>query len=1159
MKAKFLKIISVLFIIIWPVLLQSQTINTTTGTQSICPGDIVVPINVTNCNGVGAISLVLQFNTSVLTFNNYENLHPQLSSGFLIVNNPGDKVIISWANTTAANIGDGKLMDIRFSGVTGNSNLTWDTQTSGNCEYSDVNGNILPSSFTNGAITVYQMPFITSQPQDKAVLEYQNAIFNVGAIATGIQYQWYGSYNGGSSWIELYNGSSYGGVTSANLTVYNTQLTYDGYLYRCEISGTCSPVEISDAAELSIVEPLITSFEVQQVCPGSIVIPVLASNFNNVAAFSLAFNFNASALTFNGYQELNALLPPGNFVCNSVNDKVYLSWSSTTPVTFALPDTAIVEILFSGLTGSSNLTWDTETAGNCEYTYLNGVDIITVFQNASFTIYQQPQINVQPVDKLIPENTNTSFSISAIASGINYQWQISANDGGDWTDLTNNGTYSGVTGSTLNITNASLGMNGFWYRCRVGGYCSPEVFSNPGELTVLPKITAIAPTISNCPGQVTIPIDVTHFIDVASFSLTLGYNESVLSYEGFQNLNTSLSGGSFAMNAAGGKVFMTWTSTSPVTIGDDQLIEILFTGITGTSSLTWDVQKPGNCEFSTLEGQVIFSNYTNGNVTVYQPPEITGHPDHKTAPAATSISFTVTAAGTGLNYLWQESTDNGSNWTNMANGGSYSGVTTANLTINPVLWSMDLYQYRCRVSGTCSPVVFSDAAILDVIPEIISTVAGSISNSCTGNITVPVLVSNCSNVGAISLALNYDPAKLTFEGYGSPHSELTGGMLIVNTTGSKVLMSWASTNPANIGSGTLVEFNFKAIAGSSTTVSWDTQIPGNCEYSSPDGFIYVTAFGNGSISVVSNALVVDAGEDESIAPGGSVQLGGSASGGASPYAIQWTPDTWLSDASIFDPNANPPLTTEYTLTVIDDNGCAGSDNMVVAVAAGGIDLNLKVFLEGPFGISEMNTDLNLNGLIPLSHPYSGPPWNYGGLESITAIPNADVIDWVLVELRETTGGPASAIGTTTIARKAGFVLKNGNIVETDGASLLHFDLTITQDLYVVIWHRNHLAVISSGPLSNTGTTYLWDFTTGAGQAFGTNALSDLGSGLFGMIAGDGNSNGIVQNTDETNVWKVQLNQFGYLQGDFNLNSIVQNTDETNYWKVNLNKASQVPN
>ncbi len=134
MKTKLTMIISVLFIIALPVLMQSQPIATATGSPSECPGEIVVPLTVTNCTGVGAISLVFQYDVGILTFLNYENLHPDLSSGLLIVNQIEDKVIISWASTTSANIGNGKLMDIRFSGVTGSSSLTWDTQTPGNCE-----------------------------------------------------------------------------------------------------------------------------------------------------------------------------------------------------------------------------------------------------------------------------------------------------------------------------------------------------------------------------------------------------------------------------------------------------------------------------------------------------------------------------------------------------------------------------------------------------------------------------------------------------------------------------------------------------------------------------------------------------------------------------------------------------------------------------------------------------------------------------------------------------------------------------------------------------------------------------------------------------------------------------------------------------------------
>ncbi len=1159
MKTKFLKFISIIFIIAWPILLQSQTINTTAGTITSCPGEIVVPINVTNCNGIGAISLVLQFNTSALTFLNYENLHPQLSGGFLIVNNSTNQVIISWASTTAAFVGNDKLMDLRFSGVTGSSNLTWDTQTSGNCEYSDLNGNILPSSYTNGTVTVYQVPLITTQPMDKSVLEYQNATFHLDAIATGISYQWFGSYNGGTSWVELSNSSLYGGVTTANLTVYNTQLTYDGYLYRCEVSGTCTPTAVSDAATLTIIEPLITSFNVESVCPGTIAIPILTSNFNNVAAFSLAFSYNASVLTFSGFQGLNAALPPGNFVCNSVENKVYMSWSSTTPVTFSLPDTALVEILFTGLTGSSNLTWDTETAGNCEYSYLSGEKIVQVFLNNSFTIYQVPQINVQPVDKLIPENTATSFSVTAVASGIHYQWQISTNEGGSWNDLTNGGIYSGVTNATLNLSNTSLAMNGYWYRCVVSGNCSPDAISDYAVLTVFPKITAIAPTLSNCPGSLIVPLDVTHFIGVASFSLTLGYNATTLTYEGYQSLNASLSGGNFAISAAGGKVYMTWTSTTPATIGDGQLIELLFTGVSGASTLTWDTQTPGACEFANIDGQIIFSNYTNGNVTVYLPPAITSNPINKTAPAGTTTSFSITATGTGLSYLWQVSTDDGNSWNGLANGGSYSGVTTNTLQIIPVLWDMDLYQYRCRVTGTCPSMVYSNSALLDVIPEVINTSAGTINNSCTGNISVPVMVNNCNNVGAISLTMNYDPTKLSYVGYENVNVALSGGMLVVYNTGTQIKFTWASTNPANIGFGTLIWFKFTANPGISTTFSWDTQVPGNCEYSSPDGFIYVTSFTSGTVSVVANPLIVDAGDDESIAPGGSVQLNGAATGGTTPYNIQWTPTTWLTNPNIFNPIADPPGTTTYTLTVEDDAGCIGSDEMTVYVTTAGIDLDLKAFLEGPFNSTEMGTQLNAGNLIPFDQPYSTAPWNYFGSDYVTSIPNPDVTDWVLVELRETSGGPSTATGGTMIARQAGFILKDGTIVASDGASTMHFDVLINQNLYAVIYHRNHLSIMSSGPLSNVGTIFSWNFTTASDQAYGTNALKNLGGGIYGMYAGDGNADGTINLTDKSAVWGFQAGKKGYHSGDFDMNGQVNNQDKNDKWMLNTSYQSQVPN
>ncbi|MBN2174518.1 MAG: hypothetical protein JW731_10310, partial [Bacteroidales bacterium] len=64
-----------------------------------------------------------------------------------------------------------------------------------------------------------------------------------------------------------------------------------------------------------------------------------------------------------------------------------------------------------------------------------------------------------------------------------------------------------------------------------------------------------------------------------------------------------------------------------------------------------------------------------------------------------------------------------------------------------------------------------------------------------------------------------------------------------------------------------------------------------------------------------------------------------------------------------------------------------------------ITMDLQVFLEGPYNGSGMDTWLNDASKIPLTQPYNTSPWNYGGGESVAAIPS-NVVDWILIELRD---------------------------------------------------------------------------------------------------------------------------------------------------------------
>lgn len=100
-------------------------------------------------------------------------------------------------------------------------------------------------------------------------------------------------------------------------------------------------------------------------------------------------------------------------------------------------------------------------------------------------------------------------------------------------------------------------------------------------------------------------------------------------------------------------------------------------------------------------------------VNVLAAPQITG-PSGITVCPNEPASFTVSATGTSPTYQWQESTNGGSSWTNLANSSFYSGVTSASLTVTPS-YSMSGYEYRCQVATNgCTNTLPGTAATLTV-------------------------------------------------------------------------------------------------------------------------------------------------------------------------------------------------------------------------------------------------------------------------------------------------------------------------------------------------------------------------------------------------------------------------------------------------------------
>jgi hypothetical protein len=260
---------------------------------------------------------------------------------------------------------------------------------------------------------------------------------------------------------------------------------------------------------------------------------------------------------------------------------------------------------------------------------------------------------------------------------------------------------------------------------------------------------------------------------------------------------------------------------------------------------------------------------------------------------------------------------------------------------------------------------------------------------------------------------------------------------------------------------------------------------------------------------------------------------------------------------------NPDLTSGEFAYVNINNIMLNEGIPLPRTANGGITgatgfvLNLNAYLEGPFNGTSLNNSLYSSGLLPLSQPYNFTPWSYPGSEGVAVIPNANVVDWVLIELRDAVNAGSATVGTR-IARQAAFLLSDGSIVGMDGFSDLIITATITNNLFAIVWHKNHLGVMSAVPVTPSGGIYSYDFTTGTGQAYGVNAQKQLAVGKWGMFSGDGDANNTVNTTDKIGVWTPNAGKKGYLNADFNRNGQVSNQDKNNYWLPNNGKSCQVP-
>lgn len=219
----------------------------------------------------------------------------------------------------------------------------------------------------------------------------------------------------------------------------------------------------------------------------------------------------------------------------------------------------------------------------------------------------------------------------------------------------------------------------------------------------------------------------------------------------------------------------------------------------------------------------------------------------------------------------------------------------------------------------------------------------------------------------------------------------------------------------------------------------------------------------------------------------------------------------------------------------------------------GVTVNARLFLEGAYlAQGAMRTTLADNGWIPLEQPFNAAPWHYPGDETVESLPE-EVVDWVLLALRTSPEGSNETY-------RAAFLKRDGTVADIGGAAPVSFVDQAPGEYYIVVYHRNHLAVMSNSAVELNANSLLYDFSADPAMAYGTGALKELDREIYGMYCGDANADGRVTQEDKELFWRPQNGtawEYGKY-GDLNLDGGIDVKDLNLCWRYNIDQISQVP-
>ena len=353
---------------------------------------------------------------------------------------------------------------------------------------------------------------------------------------------------------------------------------------------------------------------------------------------------------------------------------------------------------------------------------------------------------------------------------------------------------------------------------------------------------------------------------------------------------------------------VSWSPTA--NLSNPYILNPIVTGLLDTTAFVLQVTNSNNC--TTRDTVIVFVN---------PKPTITITPSAPALCIGSSVQLVASGAST---YAWSPA----------------FGLSATNIP-DPVASPTSTVTYV--VTGVDSNSCQNTASVPVTVHQLPTANAGQDQTICEGDST------QLSGSGGVSYLWS-PPQDLNDSTLQNPTASPTDttvySLTVTDANGCMdddiMVLNVAPAPVADAGPDVAICLNASTQLGASGGVSYSWDPPSGLSdpnianpMSTPAGtttYIVTVTDANGcedtdDVTVTVNPLpTANAGPDVDICIGFSTQLNGS--GGVS---YSWNPLTSLSDPNIPDPVGTPSLTTTYTLTVTDANGCTDDDDVVVTV------------------------------------------------------------------------------------------------------------------------------------------------------------------------------------------------------------------------------------